>query len=347
MTRGFGLSTWDNKGLLERELIYLDEYRKLMGASMIEIISHRKNDIQIPNRFQNIVVNKPKSDNILFKEVVRPILYFYNNSISLVRSNQTDVGFWLIIAKLYGKKTIYRSGYSRSEFLYREGRILVSRGMLFIEKLTAKTCNFILCSKQSDLDRLNVSFKKSGVVLNFINRNEEKKLNQSRDLDYIFVGRLEKQKNLVNLIQAFNLIQKRLYIVGSGSLEQELKYIAKDNILFLGQLNNSEVRSLLHRSKTFILPSFYEGTPKALLEAAYAGCSLIVTPAPGIKELFANDKLQGVMTVGFEIEDLTKALVREHIDNSNTKSNVAWIMENSLMEAVLNIEVALTKKYLF
>jgi len=348
MTRGFGLKIWEEKGLLYRELDYLEEYRKRLDIPVLEIISHERNDIDIPNKYHNITISKPIYSGLLYREIVRPFIYFIKRrEVSLIRSNQTDVGFWLIVAKLFGKKVVYRSGYSKSEFLHLQDRFFVSYLTLLFERASARLSDIVICAKRSDILRLKVQERKSRVILNYITPCVDSGLNLVRDIDYLFVGRLERQKNLFNLVEAFNILGEKLVIIGEGSLRDDLVRIAKDNIIFKGGIANNEVQNYMLRSKYFILPSYYEGTPKALLEAAYARCQLLVSPSPGIIELFEDNKLQGNLLDSCSSGSIVTG-VRKMSDDSTscTDDNYKWVISNSLLISVVEKEVMFTKRLL-
>ena len=111
----------------------------------------------------------------------------------------------------------------------------------------------------------------------------------------IYVGKLCNSKGLPQLIQAFKEIcaetnyQCKLFIAGSGCGQEKDKIVQsteylKNQIIFLGQLDQQELATRFRKSDIFILPSFYEGFPKVLLEALACGCKAIITDLPGIRK---------------------------------------------------------------
>lgn len=99
------------------------------------------------------------------------------------------------------------------------------------------------------------------------------------------VGRLSEQKNFSFLIDVFSKCLEinrniKLYIVGSGELESELKLkIKKDNLInsvfLMGERN--DVAEILQGIDVFVLPSLYEGFGVSLLEAQCAGARCIAS----------------------------------------------------------------------
>jgi glycosyltransferase involved in cell wall biosynthesis len=65
---------------------------------------------------------------------------------------------------------------------------------------------------------------------------------------YVALGRLVRYKNFEPLIEAFNLLDIPLIIIGSGSYEKQLKKLAKSNITFKGRVNDEEKHSILNNA---------------------------------------------------------------------------------------------------
>jgi|SRR3990167_1641545 len=110
----------------------------------------------------------------------------------------------------------------------------------------------------------------------------------------VFVGRLEKQKNLFFLIDAISKLKKpEIDFIGGGSHKFELeKYaIGKKVVLrIIPSVPNSKLPNLLKKYSIFTLPSFSEGSPKALLEAMSLGLIPVVTNFRTAKEVVKDDE---------------------------------------------------------
>lgn len=106
---------------------------------------------------------------------------------------------------------------------------------------------------------------------------------------FLAVGRLEHQKGYESLVKAVfllsgNLTQPfRVIIAGEGSQSTALRSLVHnlqidDIVSFVGRKSPQEVRALLADADAVVLPSLYETTPIALLEAWSAAVPVIVTP---------------------------------------------------------------------
>ena len=112
----------------------------------------------------------------------------------------------------------------------------------------------------------------------------------------IIFYRFIEYKNLDNLIESFkNVADFSLDIIGEGKLklrlDQKIKDLKlQDKIKFLGVFPNSELPRILNQYNIFILPSFTEGNPKALLEAMSCGIACIGSNIPGINQIIKHKK---------------------------------------------------------
>ena len=88
----------------------------------------------------------------------------------------------------------------------------------------------------------------------------------------------------------------RLQIVGAGRLLPALQRQAHalgigSAVDFLGQVDRDGVRHALKSADLFVLPSFTEGLPRALLEAMAQGLAAVASDVGGIPELLPPDCL--------------------------------------------------------
>jgi glycosyltransferase involved in cell wall biosynthesis len=99
-------------------------------------------------------------------------------------------------------------------------------------------------------------------------------------------ARLVEQKGIDVLIDAAARVSARFLVAGDGPerarLEERAAALA-DRVSFLG--HRTDVRDLLDSADVFVLPSLYEGTPLAVLEAMAAGKAIVATAIGGTDEL--------------------------------------------------------------
>lgn len=124
-------------------------------------------------------------------------------------------------------------------------------------------------------------------------RTYDRSLRDVHGIQLLGVGRLDKQKGfdrLLHAIQALIVTDKdaRLKIAGIGPQENYLKGLAKnlgleEQVEFTGFC--PEVDKLYFEADVFVLSSYYEGMPNVLVEALTAGCRILASGGPTVREL--------------------------------------------------------------
>ncbi len=114
------------------------------------------------------------------------------------------------------------------------------------------------------------------------------------------VGRLVRVKGYDVLVEAMKQVsdQKRnitCVIVGEGEARGELTRQIHEagldgRVILAGYLPRETIASALASCDVFAMPSRYEGTPIAVLEAAAMACPILASDAGGIPELVANEE---------------------------------------------------------
>lgn len=164
----------------------------------------------------------------------------------------------------------------------------LNRFVLLRLKFHAFACSEIAAKwlyGQKYLDMHDVIVLKNGIdVKKFMfNRVIRDKVRSRLGIENNFVignvGKLEKQKNHIFLLEVFSSILKLkpnaiLLICGIGSMEKELKEKAsllgiKERVLFLGR--RTDINEIMQAMDVFVFPSIYEGLPIAAIESQAAG----------------------------------------------------------------------------
>jgi len=119
----------------------------------------------------------------------------------------------------------------------------------------------------------------------------------------LFVGRLERSKGIIDIINGFRKFGKSgyiLHIVGDGLLHDEVRSLAKKsrNIKFHGRVDS--VEEYFQHADCYVLPSYHEGFPTTVLEAMAAKRPTVVTDLPAFEGNFED----GVETMIFEPGDV-------------------------------------------
>lgn len=138
---------------------------------------------------------------------------------------------------------------------------------------------------------------------------------------FLVVGRLEKKKNIINLIRAFELFKSRrgmgdpfeLVFVGEpgygcGEMKKYFELSShKAQIRQLGYVEDEEVAQLMSQAIAYLFPSWYEGFGIPNLEAMAAGTVLVSSDIPAHREVVGD---AGLLVAPEEPEAWAHALER-------------------------------------
>ena len=163
--------------------------------------------------------------------------------------------------------------------------------------------------------------KGSGVDLNKFHYEVE----SISSIKVIFLGRLLKDKGITEFIDSARLTRNihpeiKFFVVGDSdynnpssiSNEQILSWKDEGIVEFLGYKKN--INEILRKANIVVLPSYREGLPKVLIEAASTGRSVVTTNVPGCRDAIINNKT-GLLVPVKDSEALHKAIVRLALNN--------------------------------
>jgi len=315
-TYGVTLEQWYNSGIIFRELeLYKRLTQKNVNFNLLTYGDHK--DLNYPEVLGTIKVfpvgKYLTSKFSKFQSLLLPLrLNQLFKGIDIIKTNQMEGSLIACVGKLlYGKKLIIRCGYewlrtylsdyetkkkkNYFKFLFRY------TWMYLIEFISYKLADGIILTNERDIQfiiqkfRLKKKKKKIRIFYNFVDVELFKPLKlKKKDKSVLYIGRLTHEKNLFNLINAFrDLDGFTLDIIGKGPLEDKLKQTTKEldiKINFLGRFPNNKLPEIINQYQIFILPSYYEGNPKVLLEAMSCGIPCIGTNVIGINDILNHKK---------------------------------------------------------
>ena len=160
-------------------------------------------------------------------------------------------------------------------------------------ELAYKNCDGIACRSQVLVNKflkLYPQYKnKTFLCESGINFEPTKKLTNNIT-NIVTCANLIKRKNIDKLILAVNdMPEFTLTVVGGGKEFKNLKNIAKDNVVFTGQIEHFEVLNKMRQADVFILPSVNETFGMVYLEAMASGCITVGVKNEGIDGIIKNN----------------------------------------------------------
>jgi len=141
------------------------------------------------------------------------------------------------------------------------------------------------------------------------------------ELQLLFLGRLDAAKGLYELLDAVDLLVRagrpmRLVIAGDGPEEARLRSRIADlklqsRVELAGARFGVDKQALLSQAHVFVLPSYREGLPYALLEAMAAGMAPIASAVGAVPDVVDHGE-HGLLVAPQSVDQLVDALARLH-----------------------------------
>jgi glycosyltransferase involved in cell wall biosynthesis len=201
---------------------------------------------------------------------------------------------------------------------------------------------------------IRIEFIPNGVKVPLTTARNEKRTSPG---NYLFLSRLHHKKNIVALAEAWlksslnNKNNKQLLIAGpdQGELTKLQELIEKSsNISYLGVVNGKDKQELLENCDFFVLPSFSEGLPSALLEAMASGLVPIITAGCNLPDVFSRK-------LGFEVStdrENIKLGLEKSADLSTSSlnrlkfENIEFIKEHFSVEAITAMQLTFYPRHI-
>lgn len=190
----------------------------------------------------------------------------------------------------------------------------------------------------------------AGVDLNIYKQAPE----PVRGMTITLIARMLKDKGIEEFVGAATILKDRyptaiFLLVGdidngnpaSLSVEQLEKWTQKGTVNWVG--NQTNIPSILANSNIVCLPSYREGLPKTLIEAAAVGRAIVTTDVPGCKEVVEHG-INGLLVPPRNITALANALeilindplMRETMGRESRKRAVAHFSSEIIIRETLN-----------
>ena len=252
-----------------------------------------RKDIKVPYQFINLECPSIKH---IFLKVGKARRFIKDNKIDIVHSHLYESN---ILARLATPRSVQLINSIHAVSSLASYKI--NRLSLYLEKITYRKRHVIIAVSKTVLDDFKewVGLKgKSYVLYNFV---EDKFFIHALrppgigdNLKMVAVGNLRHQKNYPYLLDAFKDLPSNvtLDIYGQGDMREQLQKQIDDNnlnIRLMGMTN--DIEKVLPRYDVFVMSSFFEGQPLALLEATAAGLPSLLSDIPVLREVLDNDAL--------------------------------------------------------
>lgn len=234
--------------------------------------------------------------------------------------------------------------YTCRGFRFETEKGLFRKILMAMERLSGSCSSKIICISSSIADNainLNLFSKKKIILINKGSSNGiDLKIFSKTNVDlhakasllskyslndlfiFGFVGRLCKDKGIIELYEAFSLIynknkKSRLLLIGKIEEGLDKVFISRllnhDGIIYLGTVPKDKLPTYYSLFDVFVLPTHREGFGNVLIEAASMGIPVITTSVTGAKDAVMNG-YNGILISAYDISALKNAMERLQYD---------------------------------
>lgn len=160
----------------------------------------------------------------------------------------------------------------------------------------------------------------SGVNCSTFRRSQERPSSDGQRLNVLFASRLIREKGVVEYIEAAKMLRShdlpaRFMLAGdiyeqnpSSLTRSDLRAIRESGVVdVLGHVD--DMRAVLDETDIVVLPSYREGCPRILVEAAAMGIPIVATDVPGCR-VVVDDEINGYLVPPRDVNSLARAIGR-------------------------------------
>ena len=324
-----------NHILRQIEIMVKNDIQVHLISSNTEYLKILKKKVSCPH----IAVEINRNINIRkdLKALIDLYFIFKKNKYDVVHSSTPKAGFLVSIAAFIARVPLRIHTFTGQRWSTETG--IFRKLLMFLDIIICKLSTELYADSQSQIDflvdskivkigkiRVIRSGSFGGIDLKKFNPEEniQNRLNIFNDLKLdpdsfilIFIGRINKDKGIDELITAFSELSSEKYnidLIILGNLENESNPLSDDvlNIMFnhkrihcIGY--SSTPQEYLAISDVFCLPSYREGFPTSVMEAAAMGLPAIGTKIPGTIDAIIDGK------TGLLVEKKSKSSLKEAI----------------------------------
>jgi alpha-maltose-1-phosphate synthase len=258
------------------------------------INSKNKNSKYRNIRFIDLYVPRSKFFETFLHSFISTVHALFQN-YDIVHYHNTGPGFFIPILKLSKAKIVFT--YHNISYTQKKWNSAARSFLTLSERISIKNSDFIIFISEvikSEMEKKYV-IKQNKVIFNGVclpDKSTQDDFLRSLGLEkhkyIIAVGRFLEEKGFDYLIRAFkktNTSDYKLVLVGDTDYptdySNKLKVLAKENdIILTGFIKGEKLNQMYTFARLFIMSSFEEGLPIALLEAMSFNIDVLVSDIP-------------------------------------------------------------------
>lgn len=275
----------------------------VIRAHLNSSLKERFRLIHLPSLIEGAPLNKIA---IFLRAFLRLMGLLLSGQIDLVHIHSSSYAsfyrksVFTLASVFWGKPVIFHIHGSRFNRFFHESPALVKWWIRFILNRTTQ----IIVLSQSWQNRISQMTDNQNILVlnNPVDVKEfdfGERTNHKSTFTILFLGELCKRKGVYDLLDvAGELIEKaphlRFVLAGNGDLPQVKQLIQaaglQDYFEIPGWISPLQRKAYLQKTDLFLLPSYDEGLPVAILEAMASGVPVVSTKVGGIPELIKKEE---------------------------------------------------------
>jgi len=241
-----------------------------------------------------------------------------------------------------------------SFFIYDDLKSKLIRNIILLGyKFSSKKAKKVIFQNSDDLNLFidlgiiekekAILVKSSGIDTDKWQVKSEKCKMKNEKLKVLMIARVIKDKGVEEYIKAAEILKNKAEFLYVGEIDKGNKNAFLPdwkNVKYLGF--RSDIKELIEKADIIVLPSYREGVPRTLIEAASMSKPIVTTNAPGCKEV-VEDGVNGFLVPVKDYKSLAEK-IEILIDNPSLREEFG---KNSRIKAVKEFDIkAVVNQYL-
>lgn len=306
------LRSWDEAGLLQREL---KPYYRLQSRDVnVSLVTYGgRDELQYSNRMPGIKILCNRF-GLPSKTYLRRV--HQAHGLALLRSQVLKAHATTALISALRAHWAWRVpfiarlsfNWSESARIKQPGNTLLAKRVDELERTAGAQASHIIAATQEIADALiakvPAAASKLTLIPNYVDEELFRYIPGEKHYDLVFVGRMNRHKNLAALLQAVERLGLSIAMIGGVSTHVRDKrddnsYFAEiktrfgdlnGRIHWLGSIKNEELPVYINQARAFVLCSLIEGHPRALVEAMACGMPIIASNVLGISNVIEHEE---------------------------------------------------------
>ena len=308
--------------------------------------NYKFEDIELELLPTYIDVNNFKKIIFFFKSLIVYIKKNIKNDFDIAHIHMSYKGSFIrkylivLITKLFKNKVILHLHGSEFEVFYENSNYILKK---MIKDIFKKSDLVIVLGEKWKEITQNIESSASVKIFNNSVPISQYKVDLSDNgFNILFLGVLIKRKGVYDLIEAIKVLNDRgilekynvkFTIGGTGKEKEKIEnkiydYNLNSVVDMIGWIDGELKESLLKNSQLFVLPSYNEGLPMAILEAMSYGVPVISTEVGSICEVVCNNK------TGFTFKPGDIDILVKYIEKLITEKQLWYEMSENCKKSI-------------